>query len=134
MNWPSAGIGIQPSLRNWGPYGRVGSSPTLVTMVTRIVNLKHESYDVYIGRGSKWGCPFTIIKDRPTLAKEIVGSKEEALSKYKEYVLNSPELMESLDELDGKTLGCFCKPEPCHGDVLLELIAQKKLKAFFNKK
>lgn len=103
-------------------------------MPTRIVNLNKEPYDVYIGRGSKWGCPYTIIKDRPTLAKEIVASKEEALSKYKEYVLNTPELMESLDELDGKVLGCFCKPEPCHGDVLLELIAQKKLMAFFNKK
>jgi hypothetical protein len=103
-------------------------------MPTRIVNLNKEPYDIYIGRGSKWGCPYTIIKDRPTLAKEIVNSKEEALSKYKEYVLNSPELMGSLDELDGKTLGCFCKPEPCHGDVLLELIAQKKLMAFFNKK
>lgn len=103
-------------------------------MPTRIVNLNKEPYDVYIGRGSKWGCPYTIIKDRPTLAKEIVASKEEALSKYKEYVLNTPELMESLDELDGKVLGCFCKPEPCHGDVLLELIAQKKLKAFFSKK
>lgn len=103
-------------------------------MPTRIVNLNKEPYDVYIGRGSKWGCPYTIIKDRPTLAKEIVDSKEEALSKYKEYVLNTPELMESLDELDNKVLGCFCKPEPCHGDVLLELIAQKKLKAFFSKK
>lgn len=103
-------------------------------MPTRIVNLNKEPYDVYIGRGSKWGCPYTIIKDRPTLAKEIVNSKEEALSKYKEYVLNSPELMENLDELDGKVLGCFCKPELCHGDVLLELIAQKKLIAFFNKK
>ena len=103
-------------------------------MPTQIVNLNKEPYDVYIGRGSKWGCPYTIIKDRPTLAKEIVASKEEALSKYKEYVLNTPELMESLDELDGKVLGCFCKPELCHGDVLLELIAQKKLIAFFNKK
>ena len=103
-------------------------------MPTRIVNLNKEPYDIYIGRGSKWGCPYTIIKDRPTLAKEIVDSKEKALSKYKEYVLNSPELMGNLDELDGKTLGCFCKPEPCHGDVLLELIAQKKLMAFFNKK
>jgi hypothetical protein len=115
------------------PYGCESSSLSLVTMVTKIVNLKTEPYDVYIGRGSKWGCPFTVIKDRPTLAKEIVDSKEEALAKYKEYVLNSPELMESLDELDGKTLGCFCKPEPCHGDVLLELIAMKKLKDYMNK-
>lgn len=100
---------------------------------TKVVNLKHEDYDVYIGRGSKWGCPFTVIKDRPTLAKEIVATKEEALAKYREYVLNSPELMDSLDELDGKTLGCFCKPELCHGDVLCELVGMKKLKAFFKK-
>jgi hypothetical protein len=39
--------------------------------------------------------------------------------------------MASLDELEGKTLGCFCKPEPCHGDVLLELLTQKKLINFF---
>ena len=41
--------------------------------------------------------------------------------------------MNSLDELEGKTLGCFCKPEKCHGDVLLELLTQKKLKNFFKK-
>jgi hypothetical protein len=102
-------------------------------MPTKVVNLNKEPYDVYIGRGSKWGCPFTIIKDRPTLAKEIVDTKEEALAKYKEYVLASPELMESLDELEGKTLGCFCKPEKCHGDVLLELLTQRKLQKFLKK-
>lgn len=103
-------------------------------MITKLVNLNKEPYDIYIGRGSKWGCPFTTIKNRPTLAKEIVDSKEEALAKYKEYVLASPELMEALDELEGKILGCFCKPEKCHGDILLELLGQKKLKDFFNKK
>lgn len=101
--------------------------------ITKLVNMKNDPYDVYIGRGSKWGCPFTIIKDRPTLAKEIVDSKEEALTKYKEYVLENQELMDSLHELEGKTLGCFCKPEKCHGDVLLELLAQKKLQSYFKK-
>ncbi len=95
--------------------------------------MKDEPYDIYIGRGSKWGCPYTIIKDRPTLASEIVDSKEEALSKYKEYVLTSPELMESLDELEGKVLGCFCKPEKCHGDILLELLTKKKLQKMLKK-
>jgi len=102
-------------------------------MVTKLVNMKYEPYDVYIGRGSKWGCPFTIIKDRPTLAKEIVDSKEEALEKYREYVLSTPELMNSLHELEGKVLGCFCKPDKCHGDVLLELLEKEKLKKFFKK-
>lgn len=95
--------------------------------------MKNDPYDIYIGRGSKWGCPYTIIKDRPTLANEIVDSKEEALSKYKEYVLSSPELMESLDELEGKTLGCFCKPEKCHGDILLELLIKRKLQKLLKK-
>lgn len=103
-------------------------------MPTTLVNLNKEPYDVYIGRGSKWGCPYTIIKDRPTLAKEIVDTKEEALSKYKEYVLSSPELMDSLDELEGKVLGCFCKPEKCHGDILLELLTQRKLQKLLGKK
>jgi hypothetical protein len=102
-------------------------------IMTRVVNLRHESFDVYIGRGSKWGCPYTIIKDRPTLAAEIVDSKEEALSKYREYVLASPELMNSLDELEGKVLGCFCNPALCHGDILLELLSKRKMEKFFKK-
>lgn len=107
------------------------SSHRYMKNMTKLVNMKNEPYDIYIGRGSKWGCPYTIIKDRPTLAKEIVDTKEEALSKYKEYLLASPELMDSLDELEGKTLGCFCKPEKCHGDVLLELLTQRKLQNYF---
>ncbi len=107
--------------------------------MTTLVNLNKEAYDVYIGRGSKWGCPFTIIKDRPTLAKKIVGSKEEALARYKEYVLASPELMGSLDELEGKILGCFCMPNDgsypipyiCHGQVLIELISKNNLRNYF---
>lgn len=104
-----------------------------MTKITKVVNLKNDPYDVYIGRGSKWGCPYTIIKDRPTLAAEIVGSKEEALAKYKEHILNSPELLDSLDELEGKTLGCFCKPEKCHGDVLIELLTKRKLQKMLKK-
>ncbi len=35
--------------------------------------------------------------------------------------MHKPELLESLHELKGKTLCCFCKPKACHGDVLAEL-------------
>lgn len=31
-------------------------------------------------------------------------------------------LKDELMSLKGKTLGCLCEPESCHGDVLLELI------------
>lgn len=107
----------------------------------RVVNLNKEPYDVYIGRGSKWGNPFTSIQDKKTLALEIVETKEIAISKYREYILNNEELMNSLEELDGKILGCFCMPNDssfpipfiCHGQVLLELISIKKLNKLFNK-
>ena len=45
--------------------------------------------------------------------------REEVTAKYTEYILNKPELLEQIPlELKGKTLGCFCKPLACHGDVL----------------
>ena len=30
--------------------------------------------------------------------------------------------IDDLLSLDGKRLGCYCKPKPCHGDVLVELV------------
>ena len=53
-------------------------------------------------------------------------SREEVLKKYKEYITTSlnksPDLVKELLKLKGKTLGCWCKPESCHGDILVELI------------
>jgi Domain of unknown function (DUF4326) len=40
---------------------------------------------------------------------------------YREHILANPELLNQLHELKDKTLGCWCKPEKCHGDVLVEL-------------
>ena len=33
--------------------------------------------------------------------------------------------MNSLHELKGKQLGCWCKPGVCHGDVLVKLYNEK---------
>ena len=76
---------------------------------------------VYIGRdmtkhvkgaiGSKWGNPFRGDKHGDNWA-----------IKYEEYVRSKPELMASLGELRGKVLGCWCAPEPCHGDVLIKML------------
>lgn len=89
----------------------------------RVVHCKIEEFDVYIGRPSKWGNPYSHKDD--TLAQFKVATIEEAVSKYEEYLLASPDLMASLPELKGKILGCWCKhptkPKPCHGDVLSRL-------------
>lgn len=80
---------------------------------TRVVNIDKEPYDIYIGRGSKWGNPFIIGKD---------GNRKRVIEKYRQYVLNNDSLLKDIHELYGKVLGCHCKPKDCHGDVLVELV------------
>lgn len=99
--------------------------------MTRVVHHKKETCDVYIGRPSKWGNPFTHL---PEVAKKdnmtLVASRKEAIQKYKEWILTQPHLLEALPELKGKVLGCWCKPQSCHGDVLVDLI-ENGLPSFF---
>jgi hypothetical protein len=70
-------------------------------------------------RPSKWGNPFSH-KDG-TLAEFRVETREEAIASYAEWIKTQPELLESLPELRGKVLGCWCAPLACHGDVLSEM-------------
>ena len=89
---------------------------------TRVVHCNKELYDIYIGRPSVWGNPFTHTKDKTTKAQFIVKSREEAIQKYREWIVTQPELMQQIESLRGKVLGCLCKPKSCHGDVLIELL------------
>lgn len=88
----------------------------------KVVNIKNnEPYDVYIGRGSKYGNPFTHLQHLGGNLI-IVDSREEAISRYKEWILEQPELISLAKiELKNKILACYCKPLPCHGDILLEI-------------
>jgi Domain of unknown function (DUF4326) len=90
--------------------------PTEDTVPTRVVHCKRDRCDVYIGRPSKWGNPYLIGRD---------GTREEVIAKYRAWVLRRPELLGALPELRGKTLGCWCAPQPCHGDVLAELAGRR---------
>ena len=84
-----------------------------------------EPNHLYIGRGmhyphltvdqSKWRNPFP--------AKTY--GRNKCMEMYEDYLRNS-ELYDCLEELEGKTLGCWCYPEPCHGEVLLRLLEEKK--------
>ncbi len=68
--------------------------------------------DVYIGRGSKWGNPFPIDADH---------DRANVIATYRVHINESADLMESLPELTGKRLGCYCKPQACHGDILARI-------------
>jgi Domain of unknown function (DUF4326) len=61
-----------------------------------------------------WGNSFKVGGD---------GNRVEVICKYRDYFAHNRELVgRAREELRGKVLGCWCKPEACHGDVLVELI------------
>lgn len=86
---------------------------------TRVVNLNHEDYDVFIGRPSLWGNPFRIGRD---------GDRTEVLRKFEYWIRNEvPHLIDMACEvLKGQTLGCYCKPLACHGDIWVKLINERE--------
>lgn len=93
---------------------------------TKVVHCMQEEYDIYIGRGRKsiWGNPYS--HKEGTWAKKKVATVEEAVEKYREYIMSRQDLLEKIPELKGKVLGCWCKTKqnpnaPCHGDILAEL-------------
>lgn len=96
-------------------------------------NLKEwceDENNVYIGRkgvifidgerypktDSIWANPFKINNQN---TREIV------IQKYRKYIIKKikkENLWDALFDLKGKNLGCWCHPNPCHGDVLIDLI------------
>ena len=78
-------------------------------MTTTVVHSKREPYDVYIGRPSKWGNPFSIGSNQ---------SRPMVILAFEEWFKGQLELQSQIAELRGKRLGCWCKPKDCHGDVL----------------
>lgn len=94
--------------------------------ITRVVNINKDiqyknlkstpSYE-YIGRGSYWGNPYSIYEEGE--------DREEVIRKYK-YDFDNDKFpnkdKSQVYKLSGKRLGCFCKPEPCHENVLAEYL------------
>lgn len=87
--------------------------------------------NVYIGRNlsfyvpgatkSKWANPYSVKKY----------GRNQCLELYRKHLYDSG-LINNLEELKGKTLGCWCHPEGCHGDILVELL-NKPTKLTFKK-
>ena len=86
--------------------------------MTRVVNLRKEKYDVYIGRGSKWGNPF-VMRNNSDEERDYV------CTAYEDYFYKMG-LDEDIYELRDKVLGCYCKPKRCHGDFLAKLANELK--------
>jgi hypothetical protein len=92
---------------------------------TTVVNKRFtHNFDVYIGRPSPWGNPFSHLPN--TLAQYRVATRQESIDRYREWFLAQPELVaRARQELKGKVLGCWCSPLPCHGHIIAEIIDVK---------
>lgn len=106
--------------------------------VSVVANInKNEEYDVYIGRDKKkemhYGNPFDF---QNGIGAVKVKTREEAIQNYEDWLRGDPAwhtveperrqwILDNLCSLEGKRLGCFCKPKACHGDVLIKLLHEQ---------
>ena len=94
---------------------------------------------VYVGRGTKWGNPYTvqpigmarwIVYEWDEPVSDMFRRRPDALAQCLVYYRLYAELQLRLepgwlDPLRGKDLCCWCKLEDaCHADVLIELMAE----------
>jgi hypothetical protein len=105
---------------------------------TTVVNVRRDKFDVYIGRAMK--PPFRI--PDPRCRQESVyanpfhfgrryrRTRQETIDLYEalwrqRLASKSRQLwLTRLLALEGQRLGCWCAPEPCHGDVLVMLLKE----------
>ena len=69
--------------------------------------------------GSKWG-------NRFTFKKGDEDSLKQCLVRYENQIRKNPDLFNAVVELEGKEIGCWCKPSPCHGDILIKLFKERQ--------
>ena len=86
-------------------------------MSTQVVNLRHAAFDVYIGRAGHghdgyFGNPGKTVYDFKTY--------------FDQRIVTDPDYRTRIEDLRGKTLGCFCKPKPCHGDIIVSWLVEGK--------
>lgn len=101
------------------PTGNISSATAKNdTLPARVIHNKTGPFDsgldgVYIGRPGKWGNPFKVGKD---------GDRTAVIKKYARYLRENPKLIRmAQDELRGRDLRCWCYPEACHGEVLIQV-------------
>jgi len=88
--------------------------------VVFIVNEETNKKERFPKSASNFQNPYKVGKD---------GTREEVIEKYEIYIrekLQNRIWKKQLLNLEGKNLGCWCHPEPCHGDILLKLIQEYK--------
>lgn len=91
---------------------------------------KSQPYNIYIGRennfyhheASEWANPYVM---------DEWHTRDMVLGLYYWHLIANPNLYDATKELRGKTLGCYCAPLPCHGDLLTWLSEGHKLPTIY---
>ena len=92
--------------------------------MAKVVNVYKEPFTMYIGRknpkfgaGSKFANKKCIGRD---------GTREEVIAWYREWLwkeIKSGNItIKELQSMKDEVFGCFCKPQQCHGDVLVAAV------------
>ena len=66
-----------------------------------------------IDRRTRWGNPYRITRAM---------KRADVIAAYAEHFARLPHLHRDLGTLRGKVLVCWCYPERCHGDVLIDAL------------
>jgi putative DNA primase/helicase len=108
---------------------------------TTLVHCKRDEHDSYVGRGATvdGGTPDGI-SDKHSMANTSIGERgwlgnpypeaeygrEECIELFEEDFLDrierDAEFRRAVEELRGETLACWCVPEACHGEVIIEFL------------
>ncbi len=85
---------------------------------TRVVNIYKDNYEIYIGRAKKsiFGNPFKLREPNDDLARY------RCLIDFIEWLEEeNPPVLDHVESLHGKIIGCHCAPRACHGHVYAAL-------------
>jgi len=103
-------------------------------MCTKVINRKtYKGNDyIYIGRGTPFGNPNSHLDGFKTREDSINAYQYDFDKKIKTDIIFKIQVL----SLHGKILGCSCKPQKCHGDVIknyldsIQNIKQAKRQAY----
>lgn len=113
----------------------------------KVFNIKDEDFSneegyFYIGRsrqGNPLGNPFTHDGKKSSIARLSFPTREEAINAFEMYFDQmygkNNDLTRAFDEIYDKYkngediyLGCYCRPLPCHGDIIAKKLQEKLVK------
>jgi hypothetical protein len=96
----------------------------------------------YIGRGGILGNPYSHLPSDKCQAIYKCRTREESIERYstyfdlmygrdKEFTKVVDEIYEKYKNGEDIYLECYCKPEPCHGDIIVKKLQQRLLREKF---